>query len=210
MVVASYHDLLYQKKNSSISPTFLDWRTDIILHLAYFITCTTDHIYIYIYAKRFLCTPIPSWGQMFLLRPCPVLPSNRCGCTTESDLTSDSELTCPGDQFLDGSWNMRPSPFSTTKNGGTCDIFHVKHEIFTIFVFQLSILKLDLVWKKRMSSLDPILLLLHEGFLFSTGTKAFLDRHWTTLVFFHPPSVAMPREHWDETRYETRRRQLQW
>ena len=37
-----------------------------------------------------------------------------------------------GDQFLDGSWNMRSSPFSTNKNGKTCEIFHVKHEIFII------------------------------------------------------------------------------
>ena len=113
---------LPKKKGSSISPTSLDWRTDIFLsHIAYFITFTTDHIciadvlsykYKHIYATRFLCTPIHSWGQMFVLRPCPVLPSNRFRWATESDLTSDSELTCPGGSVL--GW-------------------FVKHEIFTIF-----------------------------------------------------------------------------
>lgn len=70
MVVASYHDLLYQKKNSSISPTFLDWRTDIILHLAYFITCTTDHIYIYIY----ICKKIPMHSYSLLRSNVPLAP----------------------------------------------------------------------------------------------------------------------------------------
>ena len=110
------------------------------------------HIYRYkhIYATRFLCTPIHSWGQMFLLRPCPVLPSNRFRWATESDLTSDSELTCPGDQFLDGSWNMRSSPFSTNKKTGEHVKFSMWNMRFSSFFFQLSISKLDLVFQKKM------------------------------------------------------------